>query len=55
MQTRTITTIDEILKLRVAWEELHRAANGTLFQHPEWLFTWWELFGAARQPLVSTY
>ncbi len=43
MQTRTITTFDEFLKLRAPWEELHRASEGTLFQHPEWLSTWWEI------------
>jgi CelD/BcsL family acetyltransferase involved in cellulose biosynthesis len=54
MQTRTITSTDELDKIRTPWEELHSAAHGTLFQHPQWLSTWWEVYGPSRDLKVVT-
>ncbi len=55
MELRIVTSYDEFIKLRAPWEELHRAANGSLFQLHDWLAQWWKQYGANRNLSVLTF
>jgi len=55
MEHRIITTYEEFLQLRDPWRELHRQANGSLFQMHDWLAPWWKYYGAGRLLSLETW
>jgi CelD/BcsL family acetyltransferase involved in cellulose biosynthesis len=55
IESRLITTYDEFLRLRNPWGELHRRANGSLFQLHDWLALWWTHYGSGRVLTVQTF
>jgi CelD/BcsL family acetyltransferase involved in cellulose biosynthesis len=47
MLIKTVTTDRDFIKLREAWDILHKEANGTIFQSFVWNYKWWEIY---KQP-----
>jgi CelD/BcsL family acetyltransferase involved in cellulose biosynthesis len=48
MVIRVVTSVDDLLALRPAWQQLFDAnANHTPFQTWEWNYAWWKHFGTA--------
>jgi len=44
VNVRTVTSEQELSDLRKAWDALHMAADGTVFQTFEWNNTWWSIY-----------
>lgn len=53
LTTRTIRSLDELLELSKAWDELlSQYPLATTFSSWEWLTSWWQSFGNNRQLVV---
>jgi CelD/BcsL family acetyltransferase involved in cellulose biosynthesis len=46
METSIAINVEEMEKLRLQWEGLHKKASGNVFQSHEWLLTWWKVYGS---------
>lgn len=44
LQTRLITTCDELQRLEAPWRQLHAESRGTIFQTYDWLMNWWTIY-----------
>jgi CelD/BcsL family acetyltransferase involved in cellulose biosynthesis len=45
MKTQIITVGEDLRAIQPAWDALHHAARGNIFQTSEWLIRWWEFYG----------
>ena len=53
---RLCGTLAELEELRPAWNHLLQTCpRASIFLTPEWLFSWWQAFGAARQLLTIAF
>jgi CelD/BcsL family acetyltransferase involved in cellulose biosynthesis len=46
MRTELLTDTDALRRLRDPWHALHAAAEGTIFQTYDWLWSWWTIYGS---------